>query len=81
MIHIKCEANVSLFYGLDLRIIVTVAFHRQLLAPCIHFSANFQSVIFHVIDVPVIVSMTNNRDFECTKNCMLKWNFPHMRFH
>ena len=45
-----------------------------------NFPRIFQPVTFHVIDVPVIVSTTNNRDFECTKNCILIWNFPHMRF-
>ena len=44
------------------------------------FRKFFQPIALHVIDEPVIVNRTNNRDFECTKNCILMWNFPHMRF-
>ena len=40
----------------------------------------FQPTVLHAIDEPVIVIRTNNRDFECTKNCILMLNFPHLRF-
>ena len=46
-----------------------------------NFRRIFQPIVVHVIYEPVIVNRTNNRDFECTKNCILMWNFPYMRFH
>ena len=46
----------------------------------VQFSANFQPIVLHALDDPVIVNRTYNRGVECTKNCILMWNFPHMRF-
>ena len=46
----------------------------------VKFRRIFQLVVVHVIYEPVIVIRTNNRNFECTKNCIPTWNFPHMRF-
>ena len=45
-----------------------------------NFSRVFQPIVIHAIVEPVIVIRTNNRDFECTKNCILIWNFPHILF-
>lgn len=81
VIHIKCEANVSLFcldFTYNCYCCVSLGnYSRHVKCNCPRI---FQPVIFHVIDVPVILSTTDNRDFECTKNCIMIWNFPHMRF-